>query len=130
MGTQSMPGAPPGDGTGNGTKPSWAPILGQWEISDANQRFMGRGLDAAAHGQAFPMGLAISSDAMPNGICRVTIRFSEVFNDNVQTGGLVLGYRSPGQHYFFAQLGASRRAYSIGEYVGGFGWRPLVTTGQ
>jgi hypothetical protein len=67
---------------------------------------------------------------MQNGICRVTIRFSEAFNDNVQTGGLVLGYRSPEQHYIFAQLGASRRAYSIGEYVGGFGWRPLVTTGQ
>jgi len=41
-----------------------------------------------------------------------------------------LGYRSQEQHYVFAELGAARSAYSIGEYVAGFGWRPLVATGQ
>jgi hypothetical protein len=30
----------------------------------------------------------------------------------------------------FAELGAARSAYSVGEYVSGFGWRSLVTAGQ
>lgn len=114
----------------NGKKPSWAPILGQWDISETSQRFRGDGLDAAAHGQSFPMGLAISSLAMQNGVCSVRVRFSTPFGDKEQAGGIVLGYRSPEQHYVFAELGGARSAYSIGEYVSGFGWRPLVATGQ
>jgi hypothetical protein len=48
----------------------------------------------------------------------------------VQAAGVVLGYRSQEQRYVFIQLGASNSAYSVGEYVSGFGWRPLVTSGQ
>lgn len=46
-----------------------------------------------------------------------------------RAAGLVIGYRSPQQHYMFAELGAARSAYSIGEFVSGFGWRPLAATG-
>ena len=125
-----MPIEPPANGTSNGTKSRWAPILGQWEITETSQRFRGEGLNAAAHGQSFPMGLAVSNVALQNGMCRVQIRFSGPFDDNAQAGGIVLGYRSPEQHYIFAELGAALSAYSVGEYVSGFGWRPLVAAGQ
>ena len=67
---------------------------------------------------------------MQNGLCRVRIKFSSPFGENEQAGGIVLGYRSPEQHYIFAELGAARSAYSLGENVSGFGLKPLVTTGQ
>jgi hypothetical protein len=76
------------------------------------------------------MGLAVSNATMQNGVCRVQIRFTAPFGDTEQAAGIVLGYRSPEQHYVFAELGAARSAYSVGEYVSGFGWRSLAATGQ
>jgi hypothetical protein len=67
---------------------------------------------------------------MQNGTCSVKIRFSADFGEDEQAGGIVPGYRAPEQHYIFVELGAARSAYSVGEYVGGFGWGPLVKTGQ
>lgn len=125
-----MPLQPLVNGTNNGGRPNWAPILGQWEITETSQKYLGEGQTASAHGQLFPIGLAVSNANMQNGMCRVQIRFSAPFGDGVQAGGIVLGYHSPEQHYVFAELGAARSAYSIGEYVSGFGWRPLVATGQ
>src|SRR5437588_2214777 len=104
--------------------------MGQWEITETNQKFEGQGQNAAAYGQLFPIGLAVSNAAMQSGMCQVQIRFSSPFGQSEQAGGIVLGYRSPEQHYVFAELGAARSAYSVGEYVSGFGWRPLVATGQ
>jgi hypothetical protein len=130
MEAHSMPLEPAGNGTSNGSKPKWAPVLGRWEINEAGQRFLGEGLNTAAHGQMFPVGLAISNIAMQNGACRVKMRFSAPFGLGEQAGGIALGYRSTEQNYIFAELGAAHSAYSVGEYVNGFGWRPLATTGQ
>ncbi len=110
----------------NGDTIRWAPILGRWDFGEQGQEFLGEGNVAIAHGQTFAMGLAVTNVPMANGMCRVQIRFA----GNVQAGGIVLGYRSQEQRYVFAELGASNSAYSVGEYVGGFGWRPLVTSGQ
>ncbi|HMD76232.1 MAG TPA: hypothetical protein VKG86_02540 [Terracidiphilus sp.] len=117
-------------GLKNPGKANWAPVLGQWEITEASQKFQGKGQPAAAHGQMFAVGLAVSNVTMQNGMCRVQIRFSAAFGDGEQAGGIVLGYRTPEQHYVFAELGAARAAYSVGEYVSGFGWRALLATGQ
>ena len=125
-----MPLEPTGNGTSNGSKPKWAPILGRWEIDQAGQRFLGEELNATAHGQIFPVGLAVSNVVIQNGTCRVRMRFRAPFGTSEQAGGIVLGYRSPEQNYIFAELGAAHSAYSVGEYVSGFGWRPLATTGQ
>jgi hypothetical protein len=125
-----MPVEPIANGKNNGAAPKWAPILGQWDIAETSQKFRGEGQNAAAHGQSFSMGLVVSNVTMQNGMCRVQIRFSGPFGSNEQAGGIVLGYRSPEQHYVFAELGAARSAYSVGEYVSGFGWRPLVAAGQ
>src|SRR5580704_469504 len=118
------------NGTNNGARPNWAPILGQWDITETEQKFRGEGQNFVARGQLFPLGLAVSNVAMPNGMCSVKVRFSTPFGDSEQAAGIVLGYRSPEQHYIFAELGAARSAYSIGEYVSGFGLRPLAATGQ
>ena len=77
------------------------------------------------------LGLAVSSAVMQENLsCSVQIRFSEPFTDLEQAAGIVLGYRTPDQHYVFAELGAARSAYSIGKYATGFGWRSLVATGE
>src|SRR5262249_9721431 len=103
---------------------------GRWNFSETGQQFLGEGSPAISHAQAFPMGVAITDIAMANGMCRVEIRFKSLFGDSMQTGGIVLGYRSQVQRHFFAELRASSSAYSVGEYVTGFGWRPLVTSVQ
>jgi hypothetical protein len=114
----------------NGSSPHhWAPILGSWKIEESEQIFLGEGHPAVSHGESFPMGLAVTNATLQNGQCRVNIRFSAPFGGTEQAAGVVIGYRSPEQHYIFAELGAARGAYSIGEFVSGFGWRPLAVTG-
>ena len=62
-----MPLEPLAHGTKNGAKPTWAPILGQSDIADTGQKFLGQGQTSISRGQAFPMGLAVSSrDAARN----------------------------------------------------------------
>ncbi len=116
--------------TKNGGKTNWAPILGRWEINDSIQKFQGEGQKAVAHGQSLTIGLAVSNVTMQNGLCRVCIKFSSPFGESEHSGGIVLGYLSQEQHYVFARLGAARSAYSLGEYVSGFGFRSLATAGQ
>jgi hypothetical protein len=118
------------NGTSDGAKHKWAQILGKWDTSDTEQKFLGAGQNFASGGDVFPVGLAISNAVLLNGMCRVSVRFFSPFGNGVQAGGIVLGYRSPAQQYVYAELGAARSAYCIGEYVHGFGWRPLVTAGQ
>jgi hypothetical protein len=125
-----MPAEPRVHSTNNGSKLNWAAILGQWETTESVQKFLGEGQNAAAHRQLFPVGLVVSDVTMQSGTVRARVRFSAGFGEPEQAGGIVLGYRSPEQRYVFAELGAARSAYSIGEYVSGFGWRPLVATGQ
>lgn len=130
MEATTMPAESLLNGTRDGARPNWAPILGRWEMTETNQKFQGEGQKFATRSQSFPMGLAVSNVALPNGMCRVKLRFSEAFGDSEQAAGIVLGYRSPDQQYVFAELGAAQSAYSIGEYVSGFGWRPLVAAGS
>jgi hypothetical protein len=125
-----MPVEPLKNGRTNGGRPNWAPILGEWDITDTSQKFRGKGVNAVTQAQSFPIGLAVSSQSMQNGRCRVQIRFSAPFGGEEQAGGIVLGYRAPDQPYIFAELGAARSAYSVGEYVSGFGWKPLIAAGQ
>jgi hypothetical protein len=125
-----MPPEPLANGTNSSGKLNWVPILGQWDISGVSQKFLGEGPHAATQTQSFPLGLAISSASMQAGHCRVQVKFSAPFEGKEQAGGIVLGYRSPEQHYIFAEIGGVRGAYLIGEYVSGFGLRPLSTTGR
>jgi hypothetical protein len=109
---------------------NWIPMLGLWEIEEDRQVFLGEGLPATANGQTFPIGLAVSDTTLESGRCQVLIRFTKPFGAVNQAGGIVLGYKSPQQHYVFAELGAARSAFSVGEFVAGSGWRPLIATGM
>jgi hypothetical protein len=124
-----MPPPTSHNGHSDSQHPNWIPILGSWEIGEGTQTFTGSGQESFAHGQAFPVGLAASSALLQNGSCRVRIKFTAPFGISAQAAGLIVGYRSPEQNYVFAQLGAAMSAYSLGEFVSGFGWRPLVATG-
>src|SRR5260370_23423076 len=75
------------------------------------------------------MGLAVSNATLQSGNCQTRIRFCAAFGESEQAAGIVIGYRSSEQHYVFAELGAARSAYSVGEFVSGFGWRPLAVAG-
>src|SRR5713226_2046095 len=76
---------------------NWIPILGNWDIGESTQTFLGEGQPAFAHGQSFPMGLAASNAVLQNGRCRVRIQFSKPFGAAEQAAGIVIGYRSPEQ---------------------------------
>ena len=49
------------NGQNGSSRPNWVPILGNWDIGESTQTFLGEGQEAFAHGQSFPMGLAASS---------------------------------------------------------------------
>lgn len=118
------------NGKNEASKLNWAPVMGRWEITETSLLFEGEGKNALAHGQPFPIGLAVSNGAMQSGTCAVQVGFAAPFAGSEQAGGIILGYRSPEQHYLFVELGGHRTAYSVGEFVSGFGWTPLVATGQ
>jgi len=118
------------NGTIGHNKLNWFPVLGQWNIAGAGQIFLGEGPPAATQAQSFPVGLAVSSASMQTGQCRAQIRFSAPFNGAEQAAGIVVGYRSHDKPYVFAELGGTSGACLVGEFVSGFGWRPLAATGQ
>ena len=106
-------------------------MLGLWNTTDEQQVFRGAGESAAARGQSFPIGLAISDSSLQTGSCKVTIRFSAPFDgERDQAAGIVFGYRAVDRRYVFVELGGARSAYSIGESIPGYGWKPLVAAGQ
>jgi hypothetical protein len=115
-----MPPANPHNGHSGSPHPNFIPIQGTWEIGEDAQTFTG--------GEKDKPGIAASSALLQNGSCRVRIRFSRGFNDT-QAAGLVVGFRSTGQHFILAALGGAQSAYSIIEYASGSPTRALVATG-
>jgi hypothetical protein len=75
------------------------------------------------------MGLVVSNRALQHGQARLDVNFGEIQPDSHFAGGLVIGYRSPDRYYIQVQLGAGRTAYSVSEFVPGFGWGILKGTG-
>jgi hypothetical protein len=118
---------------GSSTKPEkkpviqWAPILGDWSV-DTDQIYKGGSEMFAAHGHTFPMGILVNDQDFQSGSCRVDVNFSEI-PQSPFSAGLVLGYRSQDRYYVRVQLGASNAAYSVDEFVGGFGWRSIKSAG-
>ena len=115
---------------GTGQRPKWVPILGQWDFNSSTVEFLGKGPPATSQNETFALGLAISNVPLQNGTCRIHISFTSPFGSENQAAGVVLGFRSPEQHYIFGQLGAARSAFAIGECVSGSTLRPLRTTGD
>jgi hypothetical protein len=109
--------------------PRWATLLGEWDIGPDSLVYKGGAEIFQAHGQAFPMGLVVSNRALQHGSYKVAVKFENVAEGSHFAGGLVIGYRSSDRYYIQAQFGAGRTAYSVTEFVPGFGWGVLKATG-
>jgi hypothetical protein len=107
----------------------WAPLLGEWDIGPDSLVYKGGAEIFQAHGQTFPMGLVVSNRALQHGSYKVAVKFENVAEGSHFAGGLVIGYRSSDRYYIQAQFGACRTAYSVTEFVPGFGWGVLKATG-
>src|SRR5437879_1883596 len=105
--------------------PRWAVIQGSWDITGGELVYKGGAERYQAHGQLFPMGLVVSNRTMQHGRCRVDVEFAPSENSGHFAGGLVIGYRAPERYYLQVQFGAGPAAYSVSEFVPGFGWKPL-----
>lgn len=117
------------NGNGSVGQPRWATIFGRWDVGDASLIYQGGTEIFQAHGQQFPMGLVISDQLLQHGQCAVDVNFQDAPLDAHFAGGLVIGFRSTDRHYIQVQLGAGKTAYSVSEFVPGFGWSMLKGTG-
>jgi hypothetical protein len=107
----------------------WAVIQGVWDINKEELLYKGGPESFQAHGQLFAMGLAISNRAMQHGRCRVDLKFAPSEGGGHFAGGLVIGFRAPERYYVQVQLGAGPAAYTVSEFVPGFGWKPIYSVG-
>lgn len=108
---------------------AWAALSGRWNFQGTSAQYLEGPVGGVTEGKPLPIGLAISSLQMQDGLVRTRIKFRRISPDP-QAGGIVLGYRSNTERYLLAQLGASNSAYSISEFDPAFGWRPLVIAGS
>jgi hypothetical protein len=107
----------------------WAQIHGEWDIGDATLVYKGGSERYQTQGQIFPVGLVVSNRALQHGSCRVAVEFEKHLENSHFAGGLVIGYRSSDRYYIQVQFGAGKSAYSVSEFVPGFGWGILKATG-
>ncbi len=107
----------------------WAVIQGVWDISPEELLYKGGPESYQAHGQLFAMGLAVSNRALQHGRCRVDVKFAPSDGGGHFAGGLVIGFRAPERYYVQVQLGAGPAAYTVSEFVPGFGWKPIYSVG-
>jgi hypothetical protein len=107
---------------------AWAPILGHWSVSGDQIAYKGGDERFTAHGQDFPIGILVNNRELLSGACKVDVEFDNI-SSGVFAGGIVLGFRSQERYYLQVQLGAAQAAYSVSEFVSGFGWRPLKVAG-
>ena len=115
----------------NGQAVNWAAIRGRWKFAGKCADFEGEGESVSAGGSNFSLGLAVTDRSMDSGKCSVKVTFKGSFEDkSEQAAGVVFGYRSEKHSYVMLQLGAGGRAYSVSEYVPGFGWTPRTQSGS
>ena len=94
----------------------WAPIAGNWTISDRSTRYERPGLPGG-------YGLAICDERFRDGLIRAKVRFEGSKAPMTgESAGIVLGYHSEAGGYLVAGLGAFDVAYSIWEFLPATGW--------
>ena len=120
---------------GNGNKKSssplseqgirWAAIAGLWEFNGSSAAYSG---PTAETGLTY--GIAVTNRILADGTARIKVNLSEVDHTGQIAAGILLGYHSEQSRYVVAQLGGYGRAYSLAEYVPGFGWRGIENVGS
>jgi hypothetical protein len=99
---------------------NWAPIAGRWSISPEAQRYEGPQPQLSR-----PFGICVAGKDLTDGCISACVCFSPK-----NAGQLLFGYQSLDERYIMAGMGGWDFAYTIGEYVPGFGWRSLAAAGS
>jgi hypothetical protein len=107
---------------------SWAPIVGRWSTEPERVRYLG----PQDEGFKPPFGICVTNADFSDGSVSTSVSLSQSSDGaSFRTEGKVLlGYRSPEERYVMAGLGGWHRAYTIGEFDPGFGWRALAIAGM
>ena len=112
----------------NGHPSHWAAIAGLWDFDGGTATYRGPGSGDSGD----PYGIALTDRGLTDGSLGVRISFSEM--SSVESGyvsaGVVLGFQSERSRYIVVQLGRYKRAYSIAEFIPGFGWQPVENSGS
>ncbi|MGA7218423.1 MAG: hypothetical protein WBX38_08920 [Candidatus Sulfotelmatobacter sp.] len=103
----------------------WAALAGLWNFEDASATYTGPSSEAA---QSY--GIALSSCNLTDGSISVHLKFSQIDTAGNTSAGLILGFQSERSRYVIAQIGGYGRAYSLAEWLPGFGWQGIENTGS
>src|SRR5437879_895435 len=82
----------------------WAAVSGRWKFTRKGATFEGPDSDAPA-----PLGIAVASSRLRNGLISTTIKLSSSENTSA---GLVVGFKSLNFGYLAAQIGGYDKAYA------------------
>lgn len=96
----------------------WAPVVGRWS-TDEEPHYLGPQEQLPA-----PFGICVTDLHLTGGTIAVKMRMN-----GESEGRILLGYRAPSERYVIAGLKGWKFAYTIGEYVHGFGWKALAYAG-
>jgi hypothetical protein len=100
---------------------NWIPVAGRWSIKENHITYTGPDDEEART----PLGICLNDLRLTEGTISCRVQFTGASKE----GRVLLGYRSIGERYIMAGLGGWTRAYTIGEAVPAFGWRPLKVAG-
>jgi hypothetical protein len=105
--------------------PKWMGVLGEWKKKNGVLQFLGKGLPATAGQQSLVIGIAASSvTRFTEGKVQATVRFSDTTKPGGHTAGIILGFKSLGETFYYAEFGDTC-GFSVSTYVPGL-FRPLV----
>lgn len=108
----------------------WAAISGRWKFEHSSAAYLEGSNSGVFQGQPLAIGLALTNQRLQDGSAQVKVSFSDLGKGEPQGAGLVLGYQSPNERYLVTQLAAGNGAYSVDEFLPGFGWRPIGLSGS
>src|SRR5438309_715971 len=109
---------------------SWAAISGKWEFNGSVADYQEGTVSGSVAGRPVSLGISLTNQSLQDGRARIKVAFDALTPDDLQGGGLIIGYRSSNEYYVVAQLATNQEAYSIGELVPGFGWQRIIAAGQ
>jgi hypothetical protein len=99
----------------------WAAISGRWKFLKTGAKYLG-----PDEGANFKLGIARASQRFQDGTIKTNIKLKRNIDT---TAGVVIGYQSPDAPYAVVSIGGWNRAYDIGEYSPGVGWKSLIAAG-
>lgn len=108
----------------------WLSKYGTWDLSNPQApSFAGKSsISGKSNGRDFALGLAVSDLMWVEGELKAVVALRST--EDISSAALVFGFESDEQPYFTAQIGGANEAYSVGESVPHYGFRPILSGGQ